>query len=79
MNGNRLSVWRHPLLLPVLSVAAFWVMPFSPWLSMAAVSQTRDVPGTPRKLAIVGAVLCAVYAVGMAGLLAGLFVSLWVG
>jgi hypothetical protein len=45
-------------LLALLSVACFWVVPFSPILAIAAVSTTTGSTNWPRKVAVVGAILC---------------------
>jgi len=47
--------------LAILSVVCFWLLPVSPFLAMAAVSGTERSSGWPRKLAVGGAILCAVY------------------
>ena len=76
MNPTPRTLRCHPALLPLLSLVAFWVLPFSPFLSMAAVSQTRQTKGMPRNLAVAGAILCSVYTIGLAAVIVGLFVSL---
>lgn len=76
MNATPRMLRCHPALLPLLSLVAFWVLPFSPFLSMAAVSQTRQTKGTPRNLAVAGAVLCSVYTIALATVIIVLFVSL---
>lgn len=76
MNAPPRTLRCHPALLPLLSLMAFWVLPFSPFLSMAAVSQTRETKGTPRNLAVAGALLCSAYTIGLAAVLVVLFVSL---
>lgn len=76
MNAPPRTLRCHPALLPLLSLAAFWVLPFSPLLSMAAVSQTRETKGTPRTLAVAGALLCSVYTIGLAAWLVVRYVSL---
>lgn len=76
MNATSRIPRCHPALLPLLSLAAFWVLPFSPFLSMAAVSQTRQTKGTPRNLAVAGAILCSAYTIGLAAVLVVLFFSL---
>jgi hypothetical protein len=53
-------------LLAVLSCAAFWLLPFSPFIAMAAVSKTSDACDWSRRTAVTGAVLCSVYTVVLA-------------
>lgn len=42
-------------LLACLSVAMFWLVPFSPLVAIAAVKATRDTVGWPRRMATAGA------------------------
>ena len=63
---------RIAKLLAVLSVACFWIIPFSPVLSIAALSTTNGSQGWPRKTAVGGAILCTLYG----SLLAALFAKL---
>jgi hypothetical protein len=67
---------RSRLILSITSIATFWMLPFSPFISMAAVHKTRTSTGWPRKLAVIGAMLCAVYTVALATLLIVLSASL---
>ncbi|MDB5346626.1 MAG: hypothetical protein JWP89_5003 [Schlesneria sp.] len=67
---------RSRLILPIASIATFWMLPFSPFISMAAVYKTRTSTGWPRKLAVIGAMLCAVYTIALATLLVVLCLSL---
>lgn len=60
-------------LLAVLSLATFWLLPFSPFVAIAAVTATRQSPGWPQILARVGAILCTVWTAMFAVLL------LWIG
>jgi hypothetical protein len=50
-------------LLAVLSVAFFWLLPFSPFVAIGAVSMTRAATGWSRHLAVTGAVLCIAYTI----------------
>ncbi|WP_422931774.1 hypothetical protein [Singulisphaera sp. PoT] len=58
--------------LAILSVACFWVLPFSPMVSIGAVSLTKGASGWSRKLAVTGAALCVAYTVGVATVFARL-------
>lgn len=49
--------------LAVLSVGFFWILPSSPFIAIAALMMTVQVPGWPRKLAIAGAVLSAAFTI----------------
>lgn len=44
-------------ILAVLSIGLFWLVPFSPFISMAAVKATNRTPGWPRHVARTGAIL----------------------
>jgi hypothetical protein len=57
---------RAVKLLTVLSVAFFWLLPFSPMVAIGAVSMTKGACGRWRKLAVTGAALCTAYTVAMA-------------
>lgn len=56
----------RPQLLAVSSVGFFWLMPFSPWLSILAIQDTRGTTGWSRRLAVAGAILCITYTVAAA-------------
>ena len=56
--------------LAILSVATFWMLPFSPFIAMAAVSRTNSTTGWPRTMAVAATFLCAVYTVVMASCIA---------
>ena len=56
---------RTATLLAVLSVAFFWLLPFSPMVAIGAVSMTEGASGWSRNLAVTGAVLCSAYTVLM--------------
>jgi hypothetical protein len=62
-------------LLAALSIACFWLLPLSPFISMAAVSVTDRESDWSRKAAVAGAVLCALYTVGMAFLIVGVYLQ----
>lgn len=47
----------------VVSVAIFWLLPFSPFVAIAAVATTRHSPGWPRTLAKTGTILCTMWTV----------------
>ncbi len=61
---------RMAKLLAILSVACFWLLPFSPMIAIGAVSMTKGASGWSRKLAVTGATLCIAYTVLMALLIA---------
>ena len=48
-------------LLAVVSLATFWLVPFSPLVAIAAVTATRQSSGWPQTLARLGAILCTVW------------------
>ena len=48
-------------LLAVFCLLTFYLVPFSPFVSLAAVTATRRSMGWPRSLARTGAVLCTVW------------------
>ena len=49
---------RMAKLLAILSVACFWLLPFSPMIAIGAVWTTRGSSGHSRNLAVTGAALC---------------------
>ncbi len=57
---------RMAKLLAILSVACFWLLPFSPMIAIGTVSKTKGAPGWSRNLAVTGAALCITYTVIMA-------------
>ncbi len=63
---------RLVLFLSVLSLVAFWLMPVAPFLSLAAVSTTKNTTGWARTLAVLAAVFCSTYT----AILAMLFVAM---
>jgi hypothetical protein len=82
--GTRVSAMKSPepnrvaVLLAVLSVVGFWLMPFSPFVALGAVSMTREESGWPRALARTGALLCSAYTLLMATLVLTLSLNLLV-
>ena len=57
---------RMSKLLAVLSVACFWLLPFSPIIAIWAVSMTEGASGWSRNIAVTGAALCIAYTAVMA-------------
>ena len=66
---------RTAKLLAILSVACFWLLPFSPMIAIGAVSMTRGATGWSRNLALTGATLCIAYTLVMALLIVRLAVQ----
>ncbi len=65
--------------LAVCSIASFWMIPFSPFVAMAAVVRTKHTVGWvgwPRRLSVAAAVLCSVFTVAFAGML--FFVTIYI-
>ena len=62
--------------LAVFSVATFWLLPFSPFVAMAAILQTKNSVGWPRRLSVTAAVLCSIFTVAYAILL--FFVTIYI-
>lgn len=62
--------------LSVFSLATFWLLPFSPFIVMAAVSRTQKLNGWVRRLSVAAAILCIAYTVGLASGLTMLYVGL---
>jgi hypothetical protein len=56
-------------ILAVLCLAGFWVLPFSPFVAIAAVATTRHSAGWPRTLAKTGAILSVLFTLMGAALL----------
>ncbi len=63
---------RVAKLLALASVGCFWLLPFSPMLAIGAVSLTRGASGWCRRVAFLGAGLCAAYTIVLAVVVAGL-------
>ena len=68
-------VRRMAKLLAILSVALFWLLPFSPLVAIGAVSATSDDSRWVRRVAVAGAILCVVYTVTIALLVGRLMVE----
>ena len=77
---NPESTADHPGLvtkaLAVCSFATFWMIPFSAFVSMAALVRTKHTVGWPRKLSVAAAVLCSVFTVAYASML--FFVTIYI-
>ncbi len=56
---------RVAKLLAILSVACFWLLPFSPLVALGAVWSTKGTTGRTHVLAVVGAALCIAYTTAM--------------
>ena len=67
---------RVAKLLAILSVACFWLLPFSPMIAIGAVSMTKGASGWSRNLAVTGATLCIAYTLIMALLIVRLALQL---
>ena len=75
MNVEKVATPVHvpPRILAALSVGLFWLVPFSPFLSIAAVKATEKTIGWPRQGARAGATLTIVWVGVMAAAI------LWIG
>lgn len=62
--------------LAVCSLASFWMIPFSPFIALAAVVHTKHTVGWPRKFAVAATVLCSVFTIAIAGML--FFVTIYI-
>ncbi len=49
--------------IAVCSIATFWLLPFSPFITIAAVVRTKHSAGWPRRLSVAAAVPCSVFTV----------------
>lgn len=65
--------------LAIVSVASFWALPLSPFLSMAALVRTKQSTGWPRRLAVTSAWLCTAYTLILAIWICGLAVYVFSG
>jgi len=63
-------------LLAVLSVACFWLLPYSPVVAIGAVSMTEGASGWSRRLAVTGAILCIAHTIVMALLILRLYLQI---
>jgi hypothetical protein len=52
--------------LAIFSIATFWAVPFSPFVTIAALKRTKKSNGWPRRLSVTAAILCSVYTIAMA-------------
>jgi hypothetical protein len=70
---NLESTVVHPGLvtkaLAVCSIATFWMIPFSPFVAIAALVRTKHTAGWPRRLSVAAAVLCSVFTLAYASML----------
>jgi predicted lysophospholipase L1 biosynthesis ABC-type transport system permease subunit len=62
---NPESTVVHPGLVAkavaVISATTFWLLPFSPFVAVAALMLTEHSVGWPRRLSVAAALLCSVY------------------
>lgn len=65
MESTVSSSSRREMVLPLVSMATFWLLPYSPFIAIAAVSKTKNSIGLPRKLAVASAVLCTGYTIAL--------------
>lgn len=75
MNEGMAAGWTAQA-LAVLSVAGFWVLPFSPIVAIGAVKLTDGTEGWARGAAVTGAVLCIGYTTALSVLIARLYLSI---
>lgn len=66
-------------ILAFLSIVGFWLLPFSPFVSMLALARSERDRGWTRRLAVSGAVLCAVYTVALGSWILFVYFRLPVG
>jgi hypothetical protein len=70
---NAISIRTAPVwatkLLAILSVTFFWVMPYSPLISIAALLATNQSSGWPRMFAVAGAILSAALTIAAAAVI----------
>lgn len=52
--------------LAIFGIATFWAVPFSPFVTIAALKRTKNSNGWPRQLSVTAAILCSVYTIAMA-------------
>ena len=52
--------------LAILCIATFWAIPFSPFVTIAALKRTKSSTGWARRLSVTAAILCSVYTVAIA-------------
>ncbi len=58
---------RFTRFLSLMSIATFWLLPFSPLVSWFALYGTRGSNDWSRKLAVAGTILCVMYAMLVIG------------
>ncbi len=77
---NRESTVFHPGVvtkaLAVCSIATFWMLPFSPFVAIAALIRTKHTEGWPRRFSVAAALLCSVFTVAYASML--FFVTIYI-
>jgi len=52
--------------LAILSLGTFWLIPYSPLITIAALVRTKHSTGWPRRLVVAAAVLCSIYNLALA-------------
>jgi hypothetical protein len=62
--------------LAVCSIATFWMIPVSPFVTMVALVRTKHTVGWPRRLSVAAAVLCSAFTVAYASML--FFVTIYI-
>ncbi len=62
--------------LAVLSVAGFWLLPWSPLVAIGAVRRTEGTAGWPRRVAVAGAGLCTAWTLVLGGAMITVVVGL---
>ena len=67
MNAKSTTVRRDVVTnaLALFSVTAFWALPFSPFIAMAAVHRTKTTTGWARRVSVAAAVLCSIYTLAL--------------
>lgn len=70
------SVRRNSRIWAIASFLTFWMVQYSPFIAMAAVSKTRNCTGWPRRLAVAAALLCTAYTLVLAILMVSLYLAL---
>jgi len=62
--------------LAVCSLATFWMIPFAPFVAIAALIQTKHTEGWPRRISVAAAILCSAFTVAYASIL--FFVTIYI-
>lgn len=52
--------------LAIVSIATFWVLPFAPFIAMAALHRTKSTTGWARRVSVAAAVLCSAHTLALA-------------